>query len=69
MASNNNAQGAATSDKKKYRIKNGDTLAFPGLNGVTYTNEHLNGKDSEMIVRVMKKIDPKAFDKLIEEVK
>ncbi len=59
--------------KPKYKIRNGETMAFPGLPGVLYTNEHLNGPNGEMIVRAMKKLDTKAkasnFEKLVEEVK
>lgn len=61
----------ASMSKPKYRIKNGDTVAYPGL--ATYTKEHMEGPNAEMIVMAMKKTDAKLkkdnFSKLIEEVK
>lgn len=60
-------KAGAASAAPKYKIKSGAlSFGFPGLPGVEYTEEHLNGKDGEMIVGVMKKLNSRIFEKLIE---
>lgn len=61
------AQGSAL---PKYKIKgSAKAIGFPGLPGVEYTEDHLNGEHGEMIVGVMKKKNAAVFAKLVEEVK
>lgn len=56
----------------KYKIKNGDVLAYPGFKAQV-TNDHLNGPNSETFIKAFKKLDEKSkkndFDRLIETVK
>jgi len=56
----------------KYRIKSGAaSVMYPGL--AEYTQDHLNGPHSDIIIKAMKKTDAKInkdnFSLLIEEVK